>query len=179
MVAVVWRHVYSGERDLACAVSKDDGESWSGPARIAEDRWKLEGCPHSGPAAVFEGPTLWVAWFTGAADRPSLRLASSIDGRTFSRHGEIHGGLFDANHPHAALIAGKPTFIFQAREEAWSKPRAFVLGTDGAAPSALPSLGGGVAFPRLCAGSAGRVYAVWSESDGKESRIVLCRGRLR
>lgn len=49
-------------------------------AELARDGWEINGCPVNGPAAGADGKDVAVAWFTGAAGRPSVRLALSSDG---------------------------------------------------------------------------------------------------
>jgi hypothetical protein len=187
-VACLWRHVYpTNVRDLACAVSRDGGKTWSAPVRVAVDHWVLEGCPHSGPSAVFAGGELAAVWYTGAGTRASLRLSRSADfGATWSAAVEIQGPYLDANHPHLIAAFGDLFAIFQARdgseEGGWGPARARVARlVSGRAPErmTLPSAGAAVNYPRLAAGSAGRLYATWTETDAAGSRVVLCRGRLR
>jgi hypothetical protein len=184
VVHVIWRHVYPTHvRDLAVSTSRDGGLTWSVPVRIAEDGWVLDGCPHSGPSALLDGGRLTVAWYTGAGNRSSVRVARSSDeGRTWTAAREVQGGLADANHPHLASGSAGTFLILQARDGSedagWGpmRPWAGRLGEDGSVRlEALPGAGGTVSYPRLALGTAGRIYAVWTE-DG--SRVVLCRGRV-
>ena len=183
-IVVVWRHVFpTNLRDLAASTSRDGGRTWSAPARVAVDGWVLDGCPHSGPSTALLGDVLGLAWYTGAGGRASLRFSTSRDfGATWSAPVELQGGLQDANHPYLAAFEGAFWAIFQARDAAerggWGVVRPWVTRIGGT-PQALPTLGGGVNYPRLAAGNAGRLYAIWTESAGPSSRVVLCRGRLR
>ncbi len=52
---------------------------WTKPAPVAQDRWVLNGCPVNGPAIAARDRRVAVAWFTGAAGFPKLRLAYSDD----------------------------------------------------------------------------------------------------
>lgn len=187
-VVCVWRHVYpTNVRDLAGSVSGDGGRTWSAPVRVSVDDWVLEGCPHSGASIAFSGGTLGAVWYTGAGTRASLRFATSADlGATWSAPSEIQGPHTDANHPHLIAAFGDFWAIFQARDGSenagWGPVRARVARlSPGRAPelSSLPSTGSSVAYPRLAAGSAGRLYAAWTESDAAGPRVVLCRGRAR
>lgn len=65
-------------RDLRVAVA-GTGKSFSPAVAVAQDGWRLAGCPHTGPrfAAADDGG-LWTAWFTGA--EPGIYAASSRDG---------------------------------------------------------------------------------------------------
>jgi hypothetical protein len=120
------------------------------------------------------GDVLGLAWYTGAGARASLRFSTTSDaGGRWTSPVELQGGLNDANHPYLAAFEGAFWVIFQARE-GWDPVRAWV-GKVGATPSPLPSLAGGVNYPRLAPGNAGRLYATWTEG----SKVVLCRARLR
>ena len=90
-VFVAWRHVFPGGiRDIAAAVSKDGGNTFSAPVKVSDDRWKLNACPDDGPAlAIDTGGRLHVVWPTmvkSAAGTDTLGLfhATSSDGKTFT-----------------------------------------------------------------------------------------------
>lgn len=51
----------------------------SRPNPVAEDGWRIEGCPVNGPAADAAGDRVFAAWFT-AASGPEVRVAASEDG---------------------------------------------------------------------------------------------------
>jgi hypothetical protein len=84
-----WRHVYAGsQRDIALAVSHDDGASFSTPARVSEDHWQFDGCPENGPALAVDGAKrIHVAWPTppdGKTGTPlAMFYAMSKDGISF------------------------------------------------------------------------------------------------
>lgn len=186
VVHVAWRHVLENNvRDLAIASSADQGKSWSAPSRVAVDGWSLEGCPHSGPTMAALPGGLFIAWYTGAGDRASLRLARSTDAKTFSAPAPVEQSLHDSNHPHLVAVGEEPWIIFQARTPdprgAWGPTKAVVVRCDASgrpdAPMILPSLGGSVGYPRLSVGNAGRIYATWTETGPQGTSVVLCRGR--
>ncbi len=52
---------------------------WSEPKPVYPDDWKIEGCPVNGPSVSASGRRVGVAWFTAAADRPSVKVAFSND----------------------------------------------------------------------------------------------------
>ncbi len=56
-----------------------DGDRWSEPKDVHADGWKFAGCPVNGPAVAARGNMVWVAWYTEAEGKPSLRIARSID----------------------------------------------------------------------------------------------------
>src|SRR5438132_630544 len=49
-VFVAWRTVLLGNiRDVAVAASYDQGETFGPQVRVAQDNWRIDGCPRSGP----------------------------------------------------------------------------------------------------------------------------------
>lgn len=85
---ILWRHVFEpNERDHALAKLKTDGTPAS-VERATFDRWKVDGCPHHGPAlAVAPDGTRHAVWFNqkGGEGRAFYgRLtAGGIDGQRF------------------------------------------------------------------------------------------------
>lgn len=57
-----------------------DGSNWTQPVSVHADNWHIAGCPVNGPAVVASGNDVWVAWYTEAGARPSVRLARSSNG---------------------------------------------------------------------------------------------------
>lgn len=51
---------------------------WSQPVTM-NDGWKIGGCPVNGPALAASGKRVALAWFTGANDKPAVKLAYSND----------------------------------------------------------------------------------------------------
>lgn len=66
-------------------VSRFADEAWQTGQPVANDAWKISGCPVNGPAVDASGAHVAVAWYTGANDKPRVRLARSVDGaRSFA-----------------------------------------------------------------------------------------------
>lgn len=61
-------------------VIRNRSGQWSAPSQVAEDGWRIEGCPVNGPAIAAREGTVAVGWFTQAADQPRVLLAFSKDG---------------------------------------------------------------------------------------------------
>lgn len=57
-----------------------DGNAWSPPVRVHADDWTMPGCPVNGPSVAARGQRAVVAWYTGANDTPTVKLALSTDG---------------------------------------------------------------------------------------------------
>ncbi len=76
---VVYRNRAADEvRDIE--LRRREGAGWSAPTLVAEDGWKIPGCPVNGPAVVAHGEEVLVLYFTGAQERPRVQLAVSPDG---------------------------------------------------------------------------------------------------
>jgi hypothetical protein len=63
---------------------------WEPGVALADDGWKITGCPVNGPAIDAQGDTVAIAWFSAANDRPVVRaLLSTNGGKTFNEPVEI------------------------------------------------------------------------------------------
>jgi hypothetical protein len=92
-VALVWRKVFPGDiRDMVLGLSRDGGRTFSDPALVHADGWKITACPHRGGAVGVDAKgRTYVAWYTEATlDRPDILLAVSADGRRFGPPKRLH-----------------------------------------------------------------------------------------
>jgi len=89
---VAYRGRSAGEvRDIL--VSRFTGKSWTPPVTVHADNWVIAGCPVNGPAIAARGRQAWVAWYTGAGEAPSIRIAASGDaGASFGPVREVAVG---------------------------------------------------------------------------------------
>jgi len=187
-VFITWRQVFEGDnRIVVVATSENKGQTWSAPVRVTQEGWRINGCPHSGPSMKYVNGKLFVVWYTGADNKPSLRAGrSSDDGKSFEFLGEVQGRVHDANHPNVKIINDKAWVIFQGRDpgskDEWAKVSPWVISitSEGrfSSPAQLPSLGDSVSYPSIFPGTGGRVYATWTELAENGPKTVLCRGRL-
>lgn len=186
-VIVAWRGVEKGDlRDITIAVSADKGETWSAPKVAARDGWRMNGCPHVGPALASIGDTLALSWFTEANDQPSVYYAESRDGGvTFTPKRKISDNAVDPTHPALVTDGKKFGVVFQARaegsEKRWGKFVTYyreILPGGIAAP--LVRAGEGKAnavYPAAALGFSGRVFLAWSETTAEGTSSYLLRGR--
>ena len=66
---------------------------WLEGVAVHDDGWKIAACPVNGPAIAASGNRVVVAWFTGADDKPMVKLAFSEDGgQKFGRPTRIDDG---------------------------------------------------------------------------------------
>ena len=189
-VHVSWRHVYPGNlRDMAVATSRDGGETFGAPVRVAHDKWKINGCPHAGASMVQKGNRLWMSWYSdGDGTNSGVRLAYSDDGaQSFSKPVLVSGSVLDANHPSLAIADdGRLLLAFQGRDpgkkDGWSPAGPYLVEiSDSGRPSdsiQVPGHKNSISYPVVAGGSLGRVFVAWTEK-GKDGRqqIRLSRGR--
>ncbi len=73
-------------RDVFVSASRDAGSTWSKPAKISDDGFKISGCPDIQPGlSVDSKDRLHAAWYTGTGKGPGVYYAvSGDDGKTFS-----------------------------------------------------------------------------------------------
>jgi hypothetical protein len=184
---VSWRAVFDNNvRDFVIATSTDGGQSWGKAARVAEDNWSINGCPHSGSSMALLGKRLYVSWYTVREGSSEINLAHSDDGgRTFSGRRSLSENLLDPNHPALFELGGKVVALFQARDpkanSGWGKVAAYLreVDSDGRL-SPLVRIGqaeGSASYPTLVWEAPGRLFVVWTESSAGGHGVVLARGR--
>lgn len=94
-LVVAYRNRTAGEiRDIYTSRFQDG--SWSEPTPIHEDHWEIAACPVNGPAIDASAETVAVAWFTGAGDLPTVKLAISDD------YGQSFGTVLEVDSVHTA-----------------------------------------------------------------------------
>jgi hypothetical protein len=176
-----WRHVYPGNlRDMAFAVSRDRGRSFSPPARVSEDDWAIEGCPDDGPAIAMGGDgTVHVVWPTvigGPEPEGALFHASTRDGRTFSRRSRIPTlGSPKPSHPQVVVDRGGRIVVawdelVNGRRVAAARALELRAHQDGAqGPIVMLAEDGPAMYPVLAATTTG-IMAVWT-TGGDPSRV--------
>jgi len=90
-VAVYRDRTISEVRDIF--VTRFVEGKWLSGELIAEDGWRISGCPVNGPSIDAVGNDVVVAWFSGANGRPVVKLSFSDDGgRTFDTPFEVVDG---------------------------------------------------------------------------------------
>jgi len=135
---VMWRAVFPGQiRDHALIKFQD----WQTPGplqRVSRENWRIDACPHHGPAlAIANDGTYHAVWFSGAESKQGLFYAHSKDsGQTYSPAIAFGGpGAKRPNvvaHGQRVLITwlefdGSNTFV-KARQsldggQHWSEPK--------------------------------------------------------
>lgn len=187
---LAWRGIENGDmRDVYTAYSADAGATWSKPAPVHRDSWKIKGCPHVGPSLATAGDKLYVVWFSEAGGKPGVYFASTTNGERYTPRMSFSEGTADASHPFVTAYENRVAVVFKARDpkdkDGWGKNSVYyreLLPSGGLAPlvkAGVPGEGS-VANPAVALGMSGRAFVAWTESGGeKGSRAKLVRGRGR
>jgi hypothetical protein len=164
---VAYRDRSPGEiRDIS--VVRYAGGKWGAPVTVANDGWKIDGCPVNGPGVASVGEKVVVAWFTMAGGRAEVRAEWSDDGgRTFHPHTRVDEGGAIGRVSVAAVGEGAAvTWLRRTGDDAEvclrfvhpARPASRVHRI--ARTSAARSSG----YPRVAAGG-GSLLVVWTEPD--------------
>jgi hypothetical protein len=179
---VGFRQVRQGVRDIALASSEDRGATWSPPARVFDDGWRIDGCPHSGPALAVAAGALWVAWYSAAEGTPRLYWTRrSLEAQRFEPRRRLSGALLDPNQPALAVDGDRVFSAFQARDPeargGWGPLGIYLAELGGApAPVRAPGGAGSATEPVLGSLGAGRWWVAWNErGPGGAARFVRAR----
>jgi hypothetical protein len=183
-----WRGVIDDDiRDIFVGTSTDGGATFSAPTRVAEDNWRINGCPHSGPSLATLGGKLFAAWRTVTGARGRVYIASSGDnGARFSTKVEADANLHDANHPQLLALEGSVGLVFQAREASdqngWGKFNVYFrqIAEDGSLSQAqrLRHAAGSATYPTLLFERPDHLFVAWTEGTEEGQKVVMARGRL-
>jgi len=188
-ILVIWRHIYAGPiHDMTAAISTDDGTTFSEPQRIAEDNWKINGCPDSGPALARTGNRVYVAWLTEANPQISgVRLSWSDDGgKTWAPAITGSQSIVDANYPAFTVgDDGAPVLVFQGRDPhqraGWNPFAIYTVkispGGELGPPEKLPGQTSSAMRPAVAAGVGGRLFVTWTSDINGKQEVLLSRGR--
>lgn len=181
VLVAAWRHVYPGDlRDIAFAISRDGGRSFSPPVRVSEDGWAINGCPDDGPAVVVNAAgithVVWPTVIPGNEPVGALFYASTRDGQRFTPRVRIPTlGSPKPTHPQIALAADGTLLV--AWDELIDGRRVAVARRLTVKAGAAPTFGdavtlptaGNASHPVLAATSAG-VFAAWT-SGGDDAQV--------
>lgn len=189
-VVAAWRGVDDGDlRDIVTATSADKGLTWSTPAAVNRDGWKIKGCPHVGPSMATVGDKLYVVWFSEANGKPGIYFSSTANGTQFSPRRSFSDGTVDPSHPFAAAYENRLGVTFKARDpkekDSWGKNSVYYRellpdGTMSALVKVPAPAEGAVTNPALALGMSGRAFLSWTETNAEKGpRAMLLRGRTR
>jgi hypothetical protein len=100
---IMWRQVFEPNiRDHALLSFVEKGRL-APLARVGEDNWKVDACPHHGPSlGASDTGAVHAVWFTKGAVGPGLYYASRRQGEGFSRQIAIGDPAYVPSHPQVA-----------------------------------------------------------------------------
>jgi hypothetical protein len=98
-----------GTRDMGHVLSTNQGQSFGNYKLVYADKWKINGCPHTGPSTAQLNKTLYTAWYTGDEKNIGVKITDN--------EGKILTHIKSANAKHPQLIANNNKLIL-----AWDEP---------------------------------------------------------
>ncbi len=108
-IHALFRGIYQDSiRDMVHVVSHDGGKTFSGPERISEDNWVIDGCPHTGPAMTENQHGLHFAWYTGAAPPGCYYTNTRDNGKSFAKRETVASR---GSHPQLTSLPGGELLI--------------------------------------------------------------------
>lgn len=160
---LMWRHVFDGGvRDHAIARIGPQGVLQQ-PVRASFGNWKIDACPHHGPAIARGGDWGWhLAWYDGNEKKPGLYVAR-MDGEAWVTSPARLFGNGEAQAGHPSLFArGERVWLV------WKE-----LTETQAVVMAMTSDDGGRSWgePRMAANTSGAADHPFLVSDGKETYL--------
>lgn len=79
-IIVAYRNRTKDEiRDIYVSKYNAESDTWSDPILVFEDGWNIAGCPVNGPILDSIDDQVAIAWFTGANEKPIVKMAFSDD----------------------------------------------------------------------------------------------------
>ncbi|WP_434345681.1 sialidase family protein [Myxococcus virescens] len=180
-----YRATREGIRDIVVQSSQDRGKNWAPRVPVSDDGWRINGCPHSGPALALAGEKLHVAWYSEAEGTPRLYWTRSpVEELAFEPRRRLSNTLLDANQPSLAVQGDAVYAAFQGRDaearEGWAPVGVYVrrLSDEASPPLLVPGGRGSAAFPELKSLGAGKWMVVWTDRD-KTFTAMAARARQR
>jgi hypothetical protein len=164
-------------RDIA--IIRFDGNQWSSPRIVSEDRWQIYACPINGPAIDAGGNTVAVAWFTAANGMPRVKIAFSTDGgNTFGPAVQIDDGNPVGRVDVAVLESGSAVATWIEHSTSGGQVRARRIDSNGTARPSLvvgaTSVGTASGSPRV-ENSGDDVTLAWTDTNEHRVRTATWR----
>ncbi len=170
----LWRHVFDkNTRDHA--LLRLDGTS--AMVRASHDDWRVDGCPHHGPALSIGPDGIYhLAWFTGAPNRAGLYYRRSPDrGRSFGAPMRFGNPEAQPGRPQVLSMGSRVVLAWKEFDGKSSLVRAMSSRDGGAiwsAPETLARTAGASDHPQLLP-DRGRVFLGWQTvNEGFQLREV-------
>ena len=169
-------------RDIAF-VRRRGNNSWTKPALLHRDGWRIAGCPVNGPQIDAIGTRVGVAWFTAANERQRVYASFSSDGGvTFGEPVVVDDGKPVGRVDILLLESGDAvvTWLEQTTNGAEIRSRLVTrnLSVQPSIKLADSAVARGAGFPRT-ARLNGDMYVAWTEQkSSSDKRVRLARVRF-
>ena len=188
VVAGASRSVYTlfrarSPRDMAIAVSRDDGATWTRPARVGGFDWQIEACPHTGGALALAGrpgaESLHALVWTGKSGARGLHVFSTSAAAPEWKGSTRLGGEF----AQRGDVAARDSDIVAVWDEPANRTGAVFMARSGnrgatwSRPVKLSAESANAVYPRVAAAREGFVV-FWTETPAAGPgalRTVLVR----
>jgi hypothetical protein len=175
VVTVAYRATRRNGRDLALALSRDDGTNFSSHEVIASESAPPGACPADGPAIAPAGDGIRVAW-SGVAEDAGASFAALRDAALAGPVRPLSDSLSGARHPRLARLRGGMLVGLEGCAAGDSSRRVIALRLvpDQGALTPWMFLGAGADQAWMATGGDGTALVGWREG-GENARIRLVR----
>lgn len=175
VVTVAYRTARRGGRDLALALSRDDGTNFPAHEVIATEAAPPGACPADGPAIAHAGDGAAVAW-SSVADSAGATLAALRDGSLAGPSRSLNDSLTGARHPRLARLRDATLVGVEGRAPGDRSHRVIALRLvrDQGALTPWMFLGAGADQAWMTTAGDGTALVCWREG-GENARIRLVR----
>ncbi|MDD1620662.1 MAG: glycoside hydrolase [Methylococcaceae bacterium] len=171
---VLWRHVFDGNiRDHALVKFTD----WNTPgavSRVSGENWKIDACPHHGPAlSITDSGVYHAVWFSGAADKQGLFYGYSKDGG-LSYSPPYSFGNQGAKHPDVSA-AGQRVAIIWSEFDGSNNLVRLIRSDDGGQSWSQPQTVGTTpesADDAFLVNDGQRLYLSWQTGQGYQFKAI-------
>ena len=161
-------------------VARFDGKTWSAPAVVSNDGWKIDACPINGPAIAARGRDVAVAWFNGKSEPGHAFVALSHDaGHTFGQPVRVDDAASQGRLGVQLLDDGTAAVSWIESGSGGSQFRVRVIAPGGTRAAAVTIANAeGSRYPRIAL-DHGELLFAWTESGkGDATQVRTARAKL-
>ncbi|HYG38336.1 MAG TPA: sialidase family protein [Cytophagales bacterium] len=176
-IHIAYRNLEEGNiRDMAYVVSEDGGQTFSTPVKVSNDQWKIDGCPHSGPA-LGSGKEMHAVWYTGKEGEKGVYYTSEFyKNRTKSKR--LVSENRTAAHPQLCVIKNDEAItvwdeLVEQGDSSFRRIKYRVFGGEDEGTVSLSNEGHNASFPVVLSLGENSALIAWYESAGEKSRVIF------
>jgi len=177
---ITYRGLTDGTRDIMHFKSNDNGQTFTKPVKVSDDGWKIDACPHNGPAMTkAENGDLHFIWYSLAGGEGLFYALSVDNGESFSPRVQISDNPV-AKHPHLVVNGDKAVAVWDELKGNGKDARKRAVlsvinehGLEKTIPLSAENQDGWA--PNVMKLQSGELLAMWVESTGRGQRIKYKR----